>query len=159
MRSSLFIVGALGIVCATFVPVACTADVHGNTINVDVPNLSISTDVDVNNIHPGQSVPVTIKGDMPPAPAPAADAGSSGSKTQETIIFKLFLDDDSSSTALAVTSSTSVNVTIPASTPPGPHKLLCRAFHHDGTPTDSETSIDITVTTSVSVTTSPSRDM
>lgn len=150
---TLFVKAAFVVVCSAVPLAACTADVHGNTINVDVPNLSISTDVDVNNIHPGERVGVTIKADTsasqtPTMPKDASTSAPSGNTSNGSIIFKLFLDD-SSTTALAVTASLKVDVTIPMSTPPGPHKLVCRAFHADGTPTDSETSLDIDVTASV----------
>ncbi len=151
MRTSL-VKTALVVVCSAVPIAACTADVHGNTINVEVPNLSISTDVDVNNIHPGERVGVNIKADTSASQAPTvpedASSAPSGSASNSSIVFKLFLDD-SSTTALAVTASLKVDVTIPTSTPPGPHKLVCRAFHADGTPTDSETSLDINVTASV----------
>ena len=41
-----------------------------------------------------------------------------------------------------------MSVTIPAGTPPGPHKLRCRVHKHDGTPTTSVTDVSITVVAS-----------
>src|SRR5690349_9993627 len=103
MRTSL-VKAAFVLVCSAVPVAACTANVHDNTVNVDVPNLSISTDVDVNNIHPGERVGVNIKADTTTSQTPAtpADASTPPPNTNTSIIFKIFLDD-SSTTALAVT--------------------------------------------------------
>jgi len=51
---------------------ACTANVHDNTLNVENPKVEMNAtaDVDVNNVHAGQAVPLTIKADnvFPVAP-------------------------------------------------------------------------------------------
>ncbi len=145
-----FVRTAFAVVCAGLPLGACTADVHDNTLNVDIPNLQMSTNVDVNNVHQGQQVPVTIKADNVTMVAP--NQKPPAGHEQDAVFFKIFLDDDSG-TELTIATSLTVNVTIPQSTPPGSHKLLCKAFHPDGTPTDSETSLDINVTASASVST------
>jgi hypothetical protein len=48
-----------------------------------------------------------------------------------------------------VTAQTNVQVPIPATTPPGSHKIICRVHKHDGTPTQTTFSVDITVKVSV----------
>jgi len=155
MRSAIVLTALLA-ACAGVPVSACTADVHDNTINAEIPNLEINSNVDVNNVHAGQSVPITIKADNVTMVAP--NTTPPPGKEQTAVFFKLFLDDDSSK-ELTIATSLSVSVTIPATTPPGSHKILCRAFHPDGTPTDSETSLDINVTASASVTTTPAHDM
>lgn len=136
--------------CSSLPLGACTADVHDNQVNVDIPNLSISTNVDVSNVHQGQSVPVTINAENVTVAAP--NSTPPAGHADDAVFFKLFLDDENS-TELVVAASLKVDVTIPPATPPGPHKLICKAFRHDGAPTDAETSIDITVTASVTTST------
>ena len=149
MRSLLLRAALVGI-CLGGPLVACTADVHDNTLNVENPNVAISADVDVKNIHPGQSVPITIKADnvFPVAP----DQTPPPEHVKDAVFFKIFLDDTSSS-ELVVTASLKVSVTIPPATPPGDHKLICKTFAHAGSETASETSIDITVTATATTTT------
>ena len=138
--------------CSGSTLVACTADVHDNQLTIDHPNVAISTTANVDEVHAGQSIPVSIKADnvFPVAP----DQTPPPEHAHDAVFFKIFLDD-ADSTELVVTASVSVNVTIPAATPPGSHKLICKTFSHDGEDTDSDSTIDITVTASVSTTPAP----
>jgi hypothetical protein len=129
---------------------ACTANVHDNTLNVENPQVEMTANTDVTNIHPGGSVPLTIKADnvFPVAPNETPPA----KHANDAVFFKIFLDDVSSQ-ELVVTASLEVSVTIPTTTPPGDHKLICKTFQHDGAATDSESTVDIKVTASVTTTT------
>jgi hypothetical protein len=125
-------------------------NVHDNTINAtaNIPNasLSVTADTDVNNVTPAQAVPMTVSVQNvylvdPNAAVPPehdADAG-----------YLEFHLDDETTTALLVTAQTSVQVPIPATTPPGPHKIICRVHKHDGEPTQTEFEVDIMVKVSV----------
>lgn len=152
MKSTLFR-SILMMACAAPLA-ACTADVHDNTLNVENPKVEMATDVDVNNVHAGQSVPVTITANnvFPVAP----DQTPPPEHKDDAVFFKIFLDDVGS-TELVVTASLKVSVTIPASTPPGDHKLICKTFAHDGSATDAESTVDIKVTASVTTTTAGDR--
>jgi hypothetical protein len=138
--------------CAGGALVACSADVHDNTLNVENPQVTMTTTANVNDVHQGASVPLSIDAsnvfpvapDQTPPPEHAHDA----------VFFKVFLDDTASQ-ELIVTAAVSFSVTIPADTSVGPHKLVCKTFSHDGEDTDSDTSIDITVTAAVAVTPPP----
>ena len=68
----------------------------------------------------------------------------------DAVFFKFFVDDDTSdSSAILVTASVSINVQINSDVKAGQHKLICRMYKHDGTPTTATSSIDFTVKTSV----------
>lgn len=142
---------AFALICSAGMVGACTADVHDNTLNVENPDVSFTTTADVNNIHQGQSVPVEIQTSAFPV---APDQTPPPEHTHDAVFFKIFLDDPDSQ-ELIVTAAISVNVTIPAATPPGKHELICKTFSHDGEDTGSDSSIDINVTASASVTTTP----
>jgi hypothetical protein len=122
-------------------------NVHDNTINIPDATLTVSTDADPQNIQPMQTVPMTVEvhnvylvePTATPPPEHVADAGH--------LEFHL---DDESTPALLVTAQTNVNVTIPANTSPGHHKIICRVHKHDGTPTDTEFELDINVRVSAS---------
>src|SRR5450432_2050373 len=92
--------------------VACTANVHDNTLNVDA-KVDINTDVDVNSITVGQAVPLTLSADgatlVDPKTTPPVE------HENDAAYFKVFLDSTSSA-ALVETASTMVSVTIPAGT-------------------------------------------
>jgi hypothetical protein len=130
-------------------------EVHDNTINIPDAKVSVSTDVDAQNIQPMQTVPVAvqvqnvylIEPSATPPPEHIVDAGH----------IEIHLDDESTP-ALLVTAQTNVNVTIPASTPPGHHKLICRVHKHDGTPTDTKTDLEINVSASASASASTNTD-
>jgi hypothetical protein len=129
---------------------ACTANIHDNTLTANIPNamLSFTTDADVNNVMPDQTVPIVatvqnvylIDPAMTPPPEHAADAGH----------LQVYLDDVST-TPLLVTAQVTFDVTIPSHTPAGHHRLICRVHKHDGTPTNTEFQINVTVAVSVSV--------
>jgi len=138
--------------CSGSALVACSADIHDNQLTVDHPNVAISTTANVNEVHAGQSLPVKIEATnvFPVAP----DQTPPPEHVHDAVFFKIFLDD-TDSTELLVTASVSVSVTIPASTPPGSHKIICKTFSHDGEDTNSDSTIDITVTATVSTTPPP----
>jgi hypothetical protein len=146
---SLLVRSFLAVVCSGSALVACTADVHDNQLTIENPEVAISTTADVNNVHAGQSIPVTIdaKNVFPVAP----DKTPPPEHAHDAVFFKIFLDDPDSQ-ELLVTASVSVSVTIPASTSQGSHKIICKTFSHDGEDTDSDTTIDINVTAAVSTT-------
>lgn len=128
--------------------IACSANIHGNTVNVDATvSIAASADVDVNDITPGQAVPLKLNADGATLVAP--DQTVSSAQAESAVYFKVFLDD-TSSTELVATASTMVTVTIPPKTPEGHHKLICQLYKHDGTPTDQQQSLDINVKASAS---------
>jgi hypothetical protein len=149
---SLLVRSAFAVACSGGALAACSADIHDNTLTVEDPNIAFTTAVDVNNIQPGQSVAVKITATnvFPVAP----DKTPPPEHMHDAVYFKIFLDD-ADSAELVVTASLSVSVTIPAATQPGSHKLICKTFSHDGEDTDSDSTIDINVTASVSTTTQP----
>jgi len=126
----------------------CTADVHDNTVNVEA-KLTFNADVSADGVKPGHSVPVNMSAsgfvlvDPSEEPAPA-DADKAG-------FLKIFLDDESTE-PLVITAQASAQVTIPANTSKGKHRLICRLNKHDGTPTDQRQEVSITVSASASVT-------
>jgi hypothetical protein len=131
---------------------ACTANIHDNTVNIPDATLQFDTDVDVENVMPDQTVLVAVDvknvyliepGTTPP-PEHVIDAGH--------LVFTL---DDEANPPLLVTAQTNVEITIPADTMPGKHKVICRVHKHDNTPTDTKFELEINVKASVSVSTSP----
>ncbi len=124
-----------------------TLDVHDNTANIDDAKVEFETADDVSALAPGQAVPVTIQAEnvylIDPSETPPPD------RVMVAGHFQFYLDD-LSTTPILITAEESVNVTIPASAPPGDHKLLCRVHKHDGTPTDATFEMDITVQASAS---------
>ena len=151
MRS---IIHSLGLVIALAAPVvssvACTATVKDNVINIDDPTLDVDTSVDVDNIEQGQTVPVTIDTEGAPMVAPEATPPA---EEVETAVYVSIHLDDANSAPLLVTAQASVNVTIPPSTPPGEHKIICRMHKHkDDAVIGSEKSISIQVKASASAT-------
>jgi hypothetical protein len=119
-----------------------TADVHDNNANIDDASVEIESTSDMDNVTPGQVVHLEIKAEdvflIDPAETPPSD------RVKVAGHFEIFLDSTSSS-ALLVTAEESVDVTIPASTSAGDHKLLCRVDKHDGTATTVVSEIDLTV--------------
>src|SRR6185503_32706 len=114
---------------------ACTANVHDNTINIPDATVNFTTDVDVNNVMPEQSVPVKVEVQhvflceptVTPPPEHVMDAGH--------LVFTL---DDETTPPLLVTAQTNVEVKIPKETKPGKHKVICRVHKHDNTPTETK---------------------
>ena len=126
----------------------CTANIHDNTVDVDAKvSINATADVDVNNVKPGQAVPLTLAADNVTLVDPKEKPTTEQERTAGH--FSIFLDD-TSSTALTVTASTSVSVTIPQTTKEGPHKLICQLDKADGTPTSTTQSLDIMVKASAS---------
>ena len=129
----------------------CTANIHDKAVQVDAKvDISASANVDVENVTPGQAVPVSLSAEgvtlVDPKEKVTAESSSS-----TMAYFKIFLDD-TSSTELVATASTSVSVTIPQNTPPGKHQLVCQLWKHGTTdrPTTEESSLDINVKASAS---------
>jgi hypothetical protein len=141
----LLVLSLLAFVCSSTALVACSSDIDDNVSTIENPDVTISTTADVDNIRAGESIPVNIEAsgvfpvdpDLTPPPEHTHDAG----------FFKIYLDD-TDSRELVTTAAISFNVTIPAFTSPGPHKLICKTFTHDGEDTESDSSIDINVTAS-----------
>ena len=130
-----------------FLAGATACNVHDNTITI--PNATINATADANatsNVAVMQQVAVTVTATnvylIDPAETPPPehmnDAGH----------INVYLDDVDS-TPLLITAQAMFNVTIPAGTSAGPHKLLCRFHKHDGTPTSTVATVDITVAASV----------
>jgi hypothetical protein len=128
---------ALGVVTGA----AC--NVHDNTINIPNASINATANTDVTNVAPNQSVPITVTVQnvflVDPNTAPPAD------HTTDAGYLQIYLDDVNT-TPLLITAQATFNVTIPPATPPGGHKLICRVYKHDGTPTSTEVNVDITVT-------------
>lgn len=134
----------LCVACLFFAPIgaACDLNVHDNTVNIPNAKVELDVDADVNDIRPGQSVPITLKVDnvflvepsQTPPPGHAADAAH----------LQIYFDELSTPPLLA-TAQAHATVTIPADAKPGPHKLRCRVHKHDGTPTSVVVDVAITV--------------
>ena len=126
--------------------IGCTADVHDNELNTNISlddaTVSFDTDVDVDQVQQGESLPIQIKVDgaflIEPSETPPPDKVDIAAHLQ-------FYLDDVDSEALLITAQTSVQFTVPASTPEGDHKVICRLHHHDGTPTDVKFELSIKV--------------
>lgn len=124
-----------------------TADVHDNNANIEDASVELDSTSDMDNVTPGQTVHLTIKAEdvflIDPGETPPSD------RVKVAGHFEIFLDS-TSSTALLVTAEESIDVTIPAGTSPGDHKLLCRVNKHDGTATQATSELKLTVVASVS---------
>jgi hypothetical protein len=129
-----------------------SCNVHDNTINAtaNIPNASVAltADTDVNDVAPATSVPMTadvknvflVEPSASVPPEHEADAGH----------LEFHIDDETMA-AVLVTAQTMVMVPIPAATPPGHHKIICRVHKHDGEPTDAKFEVDITVKATVTI--------
>lgn len=148
MRSSPFGVFT-GSVLVTCIAIAgCSADIHGNSVGVDVnATVTASTSVNVNDVQAGQAIPVQVV----VSNVTLVDPNTTPPSTVTNAGYLQFYIDSTTSQPVLVTAQTSVSITVPASEPPGAHKLLCQVYKHDGTPTTSTTEIDFTVMASVSV--------
>jgi hypothetical protein len=128
-----------------------TADIHDNNANIDDAEVSMDSTSDMDNVSAGSTVHLDIEAEdvflIDPSETPEAD------RVKVAGHFEIFLDTTSSA-ALLVTAEKSVDVTIPASTPAGKHKLLCRVDKHDGTATKAVTELELTVVAKVSTSTS-----
>jgi hypothetical protein len=134
------------IAIAIVVAAACTADIHGNTVNVSA-DVRMTANTDVNNVQPGQPVALSLQVDNATLVAPEQPVPSG---VVNAMFVKIFLDDVTA-TALVSTASTSIAVTIPHDTKGGSHRLICQLFLHDGTATTATSEITINVQASVSV--------
>jgi predicted component of type VI protein secretion system len=148
MRSFMSKIVSGGTLTASLVLGGCSADIHGNSVGVDVnATVMATTSVNVNEVQAGESIPVQVAVSnvtlVDPSTSPPADVTNAA--------YLQFYIDSTSGTPVLVTAQTSVTVMVPASEPPGGHKLLCQVYKHDGTPTSTTTEIDFTVTASVSV--------
>jgi hypothetical protein len=134
---------------ATFIALAgCSADIHGNSVGVDVnATVMATTSVNVNDVQPGEAMPVQVA----VSNVTLVDPNTTPPSTDTNAAYLQFYIDSTSSQPVFVTAQTSVTITIPPSEPAGGHKLLCQVYKHDGTPTTSMTEIDFTVTATVSV--------
>ncbi|HEX4338909.1 MAG TPA: hypothetical protein VH062_23545 [Polyangiaceae bacterium] len=128
--------------------VACTANIHDNTLNVDA-KVDINTSVDVDSITAGESVPLTLSAEGVTLVEPKATPPTG--HENDAAYFKVYLDD-TTTTELTATASTSVTVKIPEGTKEGKHKLICGLANHDtGEITKTTKELDITVKASASV--------
>lgn len=155
MRTIIARMALVSALACAFGATACAANVHDNTLdvhdnnaNIDDAKVDITATSDTSNVEQGQNVHVDVKAEdvflCDPDTTPPAD------RTKVAGHLEFFIDSTSSASIL-VTAEESVDVPIPASTPPGDHKLLCRVDKHDGTPTKATSEIDITVKASASV--------
>jgi hypothetical protein len=129
-------------------------NVHDNTINATatIPNaaLTVTANTDVSNVMPAQSVPMTVSVQNVYLVDPSAMVPPDHDTDAGYLEFHM---DDETTPALLVTAQTNVSVPIPATTPPGPHKIICRLHKHDGEATDTKFEVDITVQATVTTTT------
>jgi plastocyanin len=145
----------LAMACAStllLVSVACTADihdntadVHDNTVNIDDAKVEFTTDADVDNVKAGQPLAIAIIAENVFLVEPGAEPPAGNVKTAGH--FQIYFDDFAAA-PLVITAQKSVTVTMPATTPPGQHKVICRIHKHDGTPTTATFEIKITITVS-----------
>jgi hypothetical protein len=136
--------------------IACTADIHDNTANVDNTaniddaQVELDTDVDVENVQPNQTIQVNVVAEdvflIEPNQTPPAD------RVEVAGHFRFYFDSLSSEPVL-ITASKTVSITVPGEMQSGDHKLICRVHRHDGTPTDATFELDLTVTATVTTTT------
>ena len=142
-RSKIYAVGA-SITCLAFA--ACSLDVHDNTVNIPNAKISVTTNADVDHVTPGEMMPLTLNTTnvylVDPATTPPAEHASDAGHVQ------IYLDDVATPPIL-ITAQVMVTVTVPAATPMGKHKFICRVHKHDGTPTT--TTFEVTFTVSVGV--------
>jgi hypothetical protein len=154
MRSLLYGLVIGGAVASIAPLAACSADIHGNTVDINA-TVTATTSVDVTNVQPGETMPVHVAVSnvvlVDPNTTPTPDQAS------EAAFLKFYIDSTSSA-AVLVTAMTDVNITIPATEPPGPHKILCQVCKHDGTPTNSTSEIDFTCQGSTTATTGQQMD-
>lgn len=129
---------------------ACSANIHDNAVNINA-QMTVTADTDVSNVQPGSTIPVTINASNV-TPVPPDQTPPQGHDA-DAVFFKFFVDDDTSdSNAVLVTASLSVEVQIKSDIQVGSHKLICRMYKHDNTPTTTTSTIDFTVKVGASVT-------
>lgn len=153
MKTTLVRFAFMAVCAVSAVPLACTADIHDNTVdvhdnnaNIDDAKVEFEADVDVDNVEPAQQVQLVIVAEdvflIDPGSTPPAD------RLKVAGHFKIYFDSMSSE-PLLVTAEKNVTVTIPQTAPAGDHKLICRVHKHDGTPTEATFEVDIKVKATV----------
>jgi hypothetical protein len=127
----------------------CSANIHDNTINIPNATINATADVDVNNVAPEQTVPIDLNVQNVYLVAP--EATPPPEHMADACHVNVYMDSVSTPPIL-VTAEAHVDVKIPAATPPGKHKLICR-LHKHGTdePTSTKTEIQIDVKASVTI--------
>jgi hypothetical protein len=128
--------------CLALVACSSTPPVSDTTVTVSA---TVGAGFDTTSVMPGEDVPVVATAQnvylVDPASEPsAAHVGDAGH-------FQVYLDDDTTSTALLVTAETTFNVTIPSDAKAGAHTVICRVYKHDGTPTSAHANLTINVKT------------
>jgi len=139
----------LGILSAAVLG-GCTANIHDNTVNIPNATLNVSTTADVDNVMPMQTVPMAVTVTNVTLIEPTATVPPEHIADAGHLVFTL---DDEATPPILVTAETNVNITIPAATMEGKHKIHCRVHKHDNTPTDTHFEVEITVKVAVSTTT------
>jgi plastocyanin len=148
MRAILIRVLIAAAACTACVTSAgCRAEIGDINVNIKDPHVTFDTDVDVDNVMQGDTVPIHVEVEnvylvdpnADPPPEHEDDAGH----------LQIYLDNFDSD-PLLITANVEVNVTIPIDTPPGEHTIKCRVHKHDGTPTSAVFELKITVKAKVS---------
>lgn len=152
MRATISKLAFAGMVLGAL-PLACTANIHDNTAdihdnnaNIEDAEVEMSTDADVENVQPAQSVRLEIVAQdvylIDPSETPPAD------RVKVAGHFRIYFDDMSAE-PLLITAEKSVTVNLPETATAGDHKLICRVHKHDGTPTEATFELDVKVSVSV----------
>ena len=148
MRSTIYFSALILALGGALPLVGC--DVHDNVLNIDDPKVNFDTDVDVENVEQGQAVSVNV--DVEDAVLVAPEEEPPSGQADMAVFVQIHMDDTDSA-PLVVTAEASATVMIPADTPPGKHELICAVHRHDnGEPTGQESSIEINVKASATVT-------
>ena len=122
-----------------------TAGCHVDEVNVNVDakiNANVDASVDVNNVKQGDTIPIHMNVQNVYLVAPDEDPPAD--HVNDAAYIQIYLDDFDSD-PLLVTAQVDVKVKISESVEPGEHTLKCRVHKHDGTPTNAEFDIKITV--------------
>ncbi|HEY3500813.1 MAG TPA: hypothetical protein VGK73_39245 [Polyangiaceae bacterium] len=123
-----------------------TADVHDNNANIEDAEVEMTTDTDMDNVQPAQTVNLQIVAQdvflIDPGETPPPD------RVQVAGHFQIYFDSTSSE-PLLITAEKNVSVTLPASASAGDHKLICRVHKHDGTPTEATFELDLKLSVSI----------
>ena len=147
MTMSRITVPALTTLAGCLALAACT--LNGDIVfNIKDATVTFDTAIDVNDVKPGQVIPVSVdttnvylvEPGVAPPPAQAANAGH----------IQIYLDDVATP-PLVITAQVEVKVTVPVATPHGKHKFICRVHKHDGTPTTATFEMSFTVTATTGV--------
>jgi hypothetical protein len=139
LRSNLNWLGAI----ATLLGAACgPTTITGNTVNIEDATLDIDAEGNIDQVESGGRITVNLTAEnvvlVEPSATPPPD------QVDVAGHFQIYLDSLDTEPVL-VTAQTRVEVTVPAQTPPGQHKLLCRLHKHDRTPTSVVVELSFTV--------------